>query len=317
MKTKTIFLTVIILALSIVLYSNYQDQNQEIKTIGILAPMAHAAMEEIHNGVKEGLSSKDIKIIFRNAHGDLNTQRAILKQFNNLNVDIIMPIGSGAMLMALKENKDKAIIGLATKLLLKDQLNLNNTVTSVIDEIPIQKHLELISEIIGDLKKITLIYSPAEKIFPELEELKKASRRMELKVQYLMAEKVSDLFSIASAIDDDSQVLFILKDHLIVSGIEGLVKEARKKKIPVITSDEGSVKNGASLALGVMEKDIGVAGAEVALAVLEEENLNLKKETPVKSFKLFINKSACTAQGFDLNKLNQIATKLNLKYKEV
>ena len=293
--------------------SNYQQINQkDTKIIGIVAPMTHSAMDSIHEGVLE--VSKQIKgcrVVYKNAMGDLNTQRTIIKQFKSLNADIIMPIGTGAMLMSLKESKEAHIIGLAANVSDKD---MGQNAINVLDEIPLEKHLAIISKVIPNLEKFTVIYSPAEKIYPEIERLKEIAQQRSLNIQFLQAEKLSDLYSISKAIDDSSQAIFILKDHLIVSGIEGIVKEAKKKSIAVFTSDEGSVASGACLALGVSEKDIGIAGGKLAKNILEGNSRQAKQNIAIENYKLFVNEVSCEEFAIKLEMVNKLSKDLGLEY---
>lgn len=44
---------------------------------------------------------------------------------------------------------------------------------------------------------------------------------------------------------------------------------AKANKILLITSDDGTVQKGAGFAVGVHEKDIGIAGAKLAARILQ------------------------------------------------
>lgn len=314
-KTKIGLLCLLFMCLFALYYSSSSQQQIKHnipKIIGIVAPMIHSAMDSIYEGVLEASKQiKDCRVIYKNAMGDLNTQRAIIKQFNSLNADIIMPIGTGAMLMSLKESKEAHIIGLAANVSDKD---MGQNAINVLDEIPLEKHLAIISKVIPKLEKFTVIYSPAEKIYPEIENLKQLAQQKSLTVQFLQAERLSDLYSISKAIDDNSQAIFILKDHLIVSGIEGIVKEAKKKSIAVFTSDEGSVASGACLALGVCEKDIGIAGGKLAKNLLENKDGQSKQNVAIENHKLFVNEASCKEFAIKLEFINKLSKDLNLEY---
>ncbi len=80
-----------------------------------------------------------------------------------------------------------------------------------------------------------------------------------------------------------------MKDHLIVSGINILKQEAFKRRIPIIASDEGSVISGATIAVGVQEKQIGVEAGLMAKKILQGIE---PKDIPfgdMKDLTLFIN----------------------------
>ena len=52
------------------------------------------------------------------------------------------------------------------------------------------------------------------------------------------------------------------------------MQQANERKIPLITSDEGSNKNGGAFAIGVIEADIGRQGAKMAAELLLQGSVN-------------------------------------------
>lgn len=289
--------------------------------IAIVAPMQHNAMDAIASGVKEvvkNYSKGNIEVSCYNAHGDLNIQKAIFQQLNSSDVNVIMPIGTSTMQMCLQTFKEKPVVGLAANFNSEDQKKLSSqNATCILDELPLSQHLELMKYIIPNLQKITLIHSPSEKIYPELKNLKILSKKNNIEVQYLLAQQMSDLFTIATAIDFDSQAIFVLKDHLVVSTIAAIVQEAEKRHIPVITSDEGSILAGAAFALGISETDIGKQGARYALSILNGIPAN---EIPIinqDSLKILANEKRCLHQGVSIESLHKAAKALSFEYVNV
>ncbi len=95
---------------------------------------------------------------------------------------------------------------------------------------------------------------------------------------------------------ENTQSFIILKDHLIVSGINILKQEAFKRRIPIIASDEGSVISGATIAVGVQEKQIGVEAGLMAKKILQGTE---PKDIPfgdMKDLTLFINLQSLSKQ---------------------
>ena len=137
-----------------------------------------------------------------------------------------------------------------------------NNLVIVNDEIDKAESIAFIHKIYPHLKSITLVHSASNKIFSEVKQVENASIQHHITVHRLMIQNLADLYSTSLAIPSDTQAIFILKDSPIASGIETLVRVAKERKIPLITSDEGTVKKGAGFAIGVHEKDIGIEGAK-------------------------------------------------------
>ena len=153
-------------------------------------------------------------------------------------------------------------------------------------------------------QKITLLYSASEKVAKEIPLVCDAARMCDIEVQQLMVQTLSELYTASQAIAPDSHAVFVLKDHLIVSGIQSVVQQAHLRHIPVMTSDEGSVIAGAAFALGVKEASIGVQGGLIAKAILEgQPPQSIAPQTLNGPFSLFVNRRTCERQGIDVSLL--------------
>lgn len=274
---KKRFITIIVVLLSIGLLSSPLvakpvKTNKPDITVGIITPIAIPAMTEIVNGFKQQLNTLypgHIHYIVQNAQGDINIQRAILQQYKAKKVDLVVPVGTAAAQMASSINTKQPIVALAAEFKDADRAKFKNkNITNIIDEIIISKQIKFIHAAFPTLKHITLIYSPDDHIFPQVKQASAAAKNYGITIQKLMIQGLPDLYTVSRQINKNSQAIFILKDALVVSGIDTLVKQAAHKKILLIASDDGSVKKGADFAIGVSESAIGMGGAELAAKVL-------------------------------------------------
>lgn len=291
-------------------------QETDKKLIGVIMPMQHAALDDIAKGFQEELAKVinpqhyDVRIV--NAQGDLSLQMALIKSLMNDNCNIYVPIGTSTAQMTLQVVKQGMIVALAAKLPqdVQKQENLVPT-TGVLDEVSLNEQLEFLKPLFPELVKFTVIHSGSEKIHEELECIQQYAKQQNLKVQLLMAQTMTELATCASSIDEDSQFIFVLKDHLIVSGINLLIKQATVRKIPLIVSDEGSVKNGAALALGVKESEIGRDGARLVSSIFNGASARNIPIVAVKEVQIFVNRRACDAQGINVEQVKQVAGQFN------
>jgi putative ABC transport system substrate-binding protein len=252
-------------------------------TVGIVAPVAIPAMTEIVDGFKTELTKlypHPIHFIVQNAQGDVNIQRSILQQFKTNNVNLVVPIGTATAQMANAMNAGQPIVALAAefKTAQRDKFR-NKNITNVLDEVDIDKQLAFIHSALPGLKKITLIYSPDDRIFTQVQKAAAAAKADGIQLQKLMIQNLPDLYTVSKQVDKDSQAIFILKDETVVSGINTLVKQAQQHHLLLIASDDGSVQKGADFAVGVSERLIGEGGAQLAAQVL---NGTAPSQIPVK-----------------------------------
>ncbi len=260
----------------------------EHKKIGVIVPLEHEAMNQITSGITESLEDMDIETLVQNAHGDSNIMLALVKQMSAKKLDIIMPIGTTSCQMAISHIKNTPIICVAAN----NPNSTNPLVTGVNDEIPTSSSLAKLPK----LKHITVIYSASEKIAPEIEELKAYSRNNGILLHFAMVQTLVDLPLTVKNAPKDTDAFLILKDHLIVSGINILTKEAKNRSIPIIASDEGSVSKGATMAIGVKEKSIGIESAYIARAILHGAKPSSIEYKSIDSLVVFVNEKSMLDQ---------------------
>jgi putative ABC transport system substrate-binding protein len=283
------------------------------KVIGIIVPMEHAALTSIIDGFKATLQAEykhPVTFQVGNAMGDTNLQRSIIQQFSNQKIDMFVPIGIASTRMTLAMVKEKPIVSLAASYSEADRQKRNpRNITGVYDELGAKTQIAFVQGLFPNLKKMTLIHSNDEKIFDEVAEIKAIAEKAGITVQKLAVNTMPDLYSVSKTIAADSQVILVLKDHLIVSGIRTLVKAADAAKIPLVAADEGSVSQGAAVALGVSETAIGTQGAKLAAQIFNGKSIaDLPMEDPSKP-NLFINKTAAARQGLDISNVIEYAKK--------
>jgi putative tryptophan/tyrosine transport system substrate-binding protein len=287
--------------------------NAPPKTIGIVLPLEHTALQEIVTGFKETVTAEypgKINFIVENAQHDLNIQRAIIQKFINQKVDLIVPVATTPAQMAINMVKNQPIVALAAMIpdSIRQKDNMANRFTGVRDEIDSKLQMEFIHAVLPEVHKITLIYSSDDKVIPEVAEAETAAKAFGITIQKMMIQNLSELYAVSQHIDSKSQAIFILKDNLVVSGINTLTSVAKQKHIPLISSDEGSVHQGATMALGVQEKQIGIQGGKLAARILSGEAVSSLPIENISQLEIFINTQSVKELGLNLALFDTFAT---------
>lgn len=247
-----------LLILSILTFVTSVVADDSSRKVIVIVPLEHESMTQIVSGIKEIVI--DAEVIVQNAQGDNNIMLALIKQNDSKNPYIIMPIGISACQMTMSHIQKKPIVCVAA-----DMHSDSKWVTGLNDEVPISVSLSKLPK----LRKIALIYSATEKVFSEVEALKSYAVKNNVKIHSSIIQTLVDLPSAVRSMPEDIDAFVILKDHLIVSGINILVQEANKRAVPVIASDEGSVINGATFSIGVKEKSVGIIAGSIANKILQ------------------------------------------------
>ena len=255
-------------------------------------------------------------MLFR-SQGDQNIQRAIIKQLKQEGCEVLVPIGTTTSQMTLNLAKEKKVICLAADTSLVPSF-AKVSATVLDDALSVKESLSFLRAAFPEVRKVSVVFSSSEKVAKEVEAIEEVAKTLGIKVEKMLVHTMPELYTISSFIAQDSEAIFILKDHLVVSGITTLMQQAEKRGIFVMTSDEGSVSLGGSFAIGIKERVIGKEGATLAKTILQGVD---PQEIPSKTiegpFSLFINRSSCSKQGIDLLALEQAAKQFALRVEYV
>lgn len=311
---KRTFKTVAFCAMSLLSSLSFATTTPKPITVGILVPVAVPAMKQIVNGFETTLnqaSKVPVKYLVKNAQGNASIQRSILQEFNSQNVSLVAPIGTDASQMTIAMIRNKPIVGIAADHLKEQAIKANNlNVTGVVSKVPQEKRVQFIHEAMPHLKALTIVYSTDDRIFSQVKKFEMAAKKNHITVQKLMVSQLSDLYTLSKNIAPNSQAIFILKDELVVSGLNTLLQQAKIKHIPVIASDDGSVAKGATFALGVSEYQTGVDAAKVAAQILNGKKASDIPVRIMNHYFVFINKKSTTAQNISDTAITSAAKKL-------
>jgi putative ABC transport system substrate-binding protein len=225
---------------------------------------------------------------------------------------MIVPIGVAATEMSVAMVKQQPIVSLASDFSDADRKKLNPcNIVAVHDEISPQQELKFIHAVYPQLKNIVLVHSADDKMFPEVKATQDAAAQYGFNFKHVMVQTLPDMYSVAQSIPQDTQAIFVLKDNLIVSGIDTLAKLAAQRHIPLITSDQGSVQAGAGFALGVHEKQIGIEGGKLAAQILAGKDACSLPIVDMTNLSVFVNQKALQASGQSVAPINAAAKQLN------
>lgn len=294
----------LLFALALIIAACTNDSSNNVKKIGIIVPLQNQSLHEIVAGFKSELqAAQPGKFVIKvaNAQGDMNLQRAIIQQFKDEHFDLVVPIGTQATEATLSMVRAIPLIGLATNFNPSDSKKMaagRKNMVLVHDEIPPVKILSFIHAAFPKIKKLVLIHSGTEKIYPDVQTAIQNGKQFNIEVTPLMATTLNDLYVIGKTIPSDTQAILILKDILIASGITTLAHTANKLHVPLITADEGSVRDGAALALGVPEAKIGKVGANFVTALLSKQALQ-RSSVDIEDLTVFISQKHLQTEQVD------------------
>ncbi|KAA1206002.1 ABC transporter substrate-binding protein [Vibrio cholerae] len=272
----------------------------------------HPALDATRQGLLDGLKAKgyeegkNLEFDYKTAQGNPAIAVQIARQFVGENPDVLVGIATPTAQALVSATKTIPIVFTAVTdpvgaKLVKQLEQPGKNVTGLSDLSPVEQHVELIKEILPNVKSIGVVYNPGEANAVSLMELLKLSAvKHSIKLVEATALKSADVQSATQAIAEKSDVIYALIDNTVASAIEGMIVAANQAKTPVFGAATSYVERGAIASLGFDYYQIGVQTADYVAAILEGKEPGSLDVQVAKGSDLVINKTAAEQLGITI-----------------
>lgn len=280
--------------------------------IAILLPASHPALEEIQQGFVDTLKDKiNCTYDVYNANGDRTLLRHQAEDVVANHYDLIFTIATPPALIVKevceqRANSTSIVAGAVDdpvdiKLIDSMQASLNN-VTAVTGCDNFEEQISLLQFLKPTVKKILLIYNPTIGLDKDRKRIAEICAKKTIALKVLEVFNINDVIQKTPMFINDCDVVLVLKDNMVVSGIESLITLCNRNNKTLYASDLNSGDKGAALSYGVYEYQDGVNSALKALIILNDA----KKPTDVPStmtgdFKLKLNTKTMVEQNLKID----------------
>lgn len=288
--------------------------DKEHKTLAITQIVEHPSLDEIRRGLieelaKEGyVKGENLTVNFQSAQGNTATAGQIAKQFAGDMPDAIVAISTPSAQTVVASTTSIPVIytaisdPLAAKLIDENDVPIQPNVTGLSSQFPIDPPLDLIQKIVPDAKTIGYVYSPGEaNSVAVLKQLQAAAPARGLKILDVTANRPTDVAMATRSLQGRADVIYTSLDNNVITAFEAMASAANEMDIPVITSDEFSVRRGATAALGVNDYDFGRVTGEMVYRVLNGEAITDIKPQVMDDLTLYISPTHAKEQGVVLD----------------
>lgn len=290
--------------------------------IGISQIASHPALDLAREGFIEALNSKGFKegenlnLEIQNAEGDIPTSQMISQSFIADNKDLIFAIGTPAAQVAYNLTKNTPIIATAVTDaveagLVKSKEKSETNVAGTSDAVPLEKQLQLIKEIVKDVKTIGVIYNTSE-VNSEIQvnNLKELARKNNIEVITIGISSVNDIGQSLDSILDDVDVLYTPADNLVASSMAIIANKAIEKNVPIMGAEEAHVIGGALITEGINYKKLGFEAGIMAMEVLEGKDITELSIKTMDETELVINEDTLSKLSISIDEEIMSSAKL-------
>lgn len=283
------------------------------KTVSITAIVEHPSLDAIRQGVIDELAAQgyvkgqNLTINFQSAQGNTATVGQISKQFVADNPDVIVAISTPSAQSMAAATKRIPIVytavsdPAAAKLVDANHKPTQSNITGLSSQLPLAPQLDFIQQIMPSAKSIGYVYSPGEMNSVSLQQRLKADLpARQLNLVDMPANRPTDIAMATNSLGGKAQLIYTSMDNNVASAFESMVGAANTLKLPIIASDEFSVRRGAAAAMGVNDYDFGRTTGKMVGKILDGASPSQVAPEVMNDLTLYVSPKHAKAQGLTL-----------------
>ncbi|NLS13896.1 ABC transporter substrate-binding protein [Vibrio sp. SM6] len=284
----------------------------EMARVAVSQIVEHPALDATRQGLLDGLKAKgfeegkNLQFDFKTAQGNPAIAVQIARQFVGEKPDVLVGIATPTAQALVSATRNIPVVFTAVTdpigaKLIKQHQKPGKNVTGLSDLSPVGQHVELIQELLPNVKSIGVVYNPGEANAMALVELlKQHAAAKGIAVVEGTALKSADVQSATQAIAAKSDVIYAPTDNTVASAIEGMVVAANQAKTPVFGGATSYVAKGALAGLGFDYYQVGVQTADYVAAILTGSKPGDLDVTVAKGSDLVVNDNAAKLLGITI-----------------
>ncbi|MCW8848061.1 MAG: ABC transporter substrate-binding protein [Sedimenticola sp.] len=279
------------------------------KHVAVSQIVEHPALDAARQGIQDELTEngyvvgKNLKWSYESAQGSPSTAAQIAKKFAGEKPDLVIGISTpSAQTLAASARGIPLIFSAVTDpLAAKLVTNLGKPgglITGTSDALPIEKHLDLIQELVPTIKRLGVMFNPGEaNSVSSVNQLRSAAEKRGWEIVEGGAAKTSEVLAAARSLVGKVDAIYVPTDNTVVSAFESVVRVGQQAKLPVIAGDTSSVDRGAIAAIGFNYYDVGRQTGRMAVRVLKGEKPGDIAVETVQKTELYLNKGSAVKMG--------------------
>jgi putative ABC transport system substrate-binding protein len=232
--------------------------------ISISQFVEHPALNAVMKGFKDDLQENGIVAEYKdyNAQGNMGTAGQIATQIASDAPDLIVAIATPCAQASAKAydkapqlaNTPMLFTAITDPLaagLVKDYMHPGPNITGVSNQMPMEKHLEMIRRFLPQLKTLGVMYNSGEvNSVSNVKRIKEAAEKMGITILDGPVTNSANVHQTAQSLVGKVEALYVPTDNTVVSALEGVIKVCERTRLPLFSADTDSVKRGAIAAMG-------------------------------------------------------------------
>lgn len=293
------------------------EADETVYKIGVIQYANHSALFQANYGFFAAFDEAGIQYEWdqQSAEGNPEECDKIAGKLTEGENDLIFAIGTPAAQAAAKATKNipivlTAVTNPAEVGLVESNKTPGRNITGTSDQTPIKQQMNLMMEILPETKTVGVLYCTEEpNTILQVDMVKQTLDELEIEYKEYTVSSEKEIHQAEKAASKEVDVLYVPTDNWIADNMEYVAEGAKTHGIPLICGEEGQVKEGGLLTIGIDYYQLGYRAGLQAIEILT--NGASPAEMPIEYLeadtrKLSVNEETLTAleeQGMDFSVL--------------
>ena len=281
--------------------------------VGVLQLIEHNALDSAYKGFVDGLKEagyedgKNIIIDYQNAQGEQANCITIGQKFINDKSDLILAIATPAAQAIANMTKDipiliTAVTDPADSKLVADNNAPGGNITGTSDLTPVEAQIELLKEMIPNVKTVGLLYCSSEQnsVF-QINIAKKKLDAMGIKYIDIAISNLNEIQQVIQNVIGKVEAIYTPTDNMIANGMATVALMTEPAKLPVICGEGGMTMLGGTATYGINYYELGKLTSTQADSILKGDKKT--SEMPIEylqKFDLVVNTNMIESIGLTI-----------------
>lgn len=258
--------------------------NRNFKVV-IISIAAGISTELCADGLLDGLqqsgiaAGKNLEVVRADAQGEIINIPAILQNYDNSDVDLIMTISTPCLSGACNKVKHKPVVFTCVSDPIAAGAGTSRAqhlafVTGVGSFPQVEHHLDMMQKLVPGLRSVGTMYNPAEaNSVKEISVAREVYKNRGIRLEEVSISGSSEVLQAVQILAGrDIHVVWVPGDNTCIEGYEGAVKGARDAHLPLFTDICSTLDRGGLACLGFSPHDSGAAAGKLAARILRGAN---------------------------------------------
>lgn len=305
-----------IIVVIICIYIGTRKSSRKFRTISIVSIVKIDPITQLEEGFKKVINNSEfakndsVIITYDNAQGDASLQNQIVDKIIRNKPDLVYVLGTPIAIAIQKRDPNLTIVqGTVTDPVEAGLANSwessGKNYTGTTDLPPVDVQIKIIKELLPNMKSLGIVYNTGEvnsvAVVKRLRNYIK-DNNLTIKLEERAVSNTSEISLSTESLKNKVDAIYLPPDNTVHAGIKVLCKIASNYNIPVFSTVESSISEGALCALSLDYFKLGEESAEIALLILEGKKK--ASEIPIKpnsNPKIIINKTIADKYKIDLS----------------